>query len=137
MEAYEALDNSLSSGKSPKETMKEAFDAQVTPYIISMERLQEKPPDFTQISECIAIKSHPDESAKRVLAFGMHQDINSLLMAGFDYWMPFPTPIDPPDECRRAFESFFAGKRGKGVQEKIAWESFKEAWARARKSFDK
>jgi hypothetical protein len=132
MEVY----NSLSSGinkKSTEENLKEAYNKAVKPFIVSPNSLIDKPPDFKVHSEVIVYKSVQDTSAKRVLAIGMHEDIKALIAAGYDYWIPFPTEIEAPDEAQRAFEAYFAGIQGPGVQKKTAWKAWEAAWERAKK----
>jgi hypothetical protein len=133
--------NSLSVGinkRSTEENLKEAFTRAVAPYITAPKSLIEKPPDFKAHPEYIAFKSHADSSAKRCLAIGMHEDIKGLIGAGYDYYIPFPpVQVDAPDEATRAFEAFFAGIQGPGVQRKTAWKAWEAAWEKAKKDQEK
>lgn len=133
MEVYNSLSSGISK-HSTEQNLKEAYTKAVAPFIVSPHSLVDKPPDFREHPEVIVYKSHPDSSAKRVLAVGMHEDIKALIAAGYDYWIPFPTEVEAPDECRRQFEIYWARVRGPGKQESTAWDTFQYAWERLKEA---
>jgi hypothetical protein len=132
METFRSLNASMPPGKTNEDMMRDAFERMVDPHLTVPRSLTESPPDFKEYPEYIVFKSIADDSAKRVLAIGMHEDIRGLVGAGFTHYIPFPHPVDAPDEMRIEFEKFFSGRRGKGVQEKIAWETFQYAYEKLR-----